>query len=148
MVHRNGTRDASGTLLMMVLACTSWNVMPRNPGVSKVLVMAARSNRAGCALPLDRLSPEFRDVSQRMWPSLEYLFELFKYHLNLGWSDVVSTAPDRLARRGSVADLAATNALPLAVHKGKVNNQRRGRPGTSARTSTSAGRWRCGLVDG
>jgi hypothetical protein len=47
MVQRNGTRDASGTRLMIDFACTSKKVMPRNPGVSNDLATALRSNSAG-----------------------------------------------------------------------------------------------------
>src|SRR6266705_545261 len=49
-VHRNGIREAAGTRLMIVRARTSWKVMPRKAGVSKVLLTAPASN-SGSAGP-------------------------------------------------------------------------------------------------
>src|SRR5580658_5127299 len=49
MVQRKAMREDSGTLLMIERDWISKNVMPRKPGVSKVLAMAPRSNNAGTA---------------------------------------------------------------------------------------------------
>jgi hypothetical protein len=42
---------------MMLRACTSKKVMPRNPGVSNDLVTALRSNSAGAVAPACDLLP-------------------------------------------------------------------------------------------
>jgi hypothetical protein len=67
MVHRNGTLDASGTLLMIDFEWISWNVMPWKPGVSNVRVTALIPKRAGGCPP----SGESRSESQRMATTLE-----------------------------------------------------------------------------
>src|SRR5580658_1037158 len=78
MVQRNGTREASGTRLITLLACTSKNVMPRKPGVSNVRATAPRSNRAGAPAEPAGASGVSRIPSQRMMAIIEHVFELGK----------------------------------------------------------------------
>src|SRR6266702_3810464 len=65
MVQRNGTRAASGTLLMIERAWTSKNVMPRNVGVSNVRVTARCSNSIGAARAARDGSPGGRAPGRR-----------------------------------------------------------------------------------
>src|SRR5579859_246913 len=81
MVQRKGTREASGTRLMIDLAWTSKNVMPRNSGVSKVRVTARCSNSTGGDGTRGRASAgaSVRNASHRIQENLEHPFASVKH---------------------------------------------------------------------
>ena len=67
IVQRNGIRDASGTLFSADRAVTSWNVMPRNSGVSNVRDTAPRgSSGTGPPVAAAACSSSRRRASHRM----------------------------------------------------------------------------------
>src|ERR1700728_2477105 len=89
MVQRKAILDDSGTLLMIERAWISKNVMPRKPGVSKVLEMAPRSNSASL------------DWAGLDWAGLDWA--------GLDWAGAAAGPGARSNRPGSVSGSSAFN---------------------------------------